>query len=119
MPLLFSYGTLQQSEVQYATFGRMLAGKPDDLVGFVVGFVRIEDAAIATKIGRTHHANAVFTGDQRSRIRGMVFEISEAEMAAADEYESEAGYRRVLLALGSGTSAWVYVHASLPHEPSA
>ena len=35
MPLLFSYGTLQQQNVQLATFGRLLKGSPDSLVGFV------------------------------------------------------------------------------------
>lgn len=31
---LFSYGTLQQENVQIATFGRLLNGAPDALVGF-------------------------------------------------------------------------------------
>jgi hypothetical protein len=34
MPLLFSYGTLQQKDGQIATFGRLLAGEPDELGGF-------------------------------------------------------------------------------------
>jgi hypothetical protein len=34
MALLFSYGTLQQPDVQRATFGRLLRGEPDALVGF-------------------------------------------------------------------------------------
>jgi hypothetical protein len=29
MPLLFSYGTLQQENVQLATFGRLLYGQKD------------------------------------------------------------------------------------------
>jgi hypothetical protein len=33
MPLLFSYGTLQQEGVQRATFGRLLKGSADALVG--------------------------------------------------------------------------------------
>jgi len=34
MALLFSYGTLQQEAVQMSTFGRLLDGQPDELVGF-------------------------------------------------------------------------------------
>jgi len=33
MPLLFSYGTLQQQSVQQSTFGRLLTGRSDALVG--------------------------------------------------------------------------------------
>ena len=34
MPKLFSYGTLQQEDVQLATFGRRLTGVSDALVGY-------------------------------------------------------------------------------------
>jgi hypothetical protein len=34
MPLLFSYGTLQQEDVQWSTFGRLLEGQRDELPGF-------------------------------------------------------------------------------------
>ena len=34
MPLLFSYGSLQRTEVQQSTFGRPLAGTTDVLPGF-------------------------------------------------------------------------------------
>jgi hypothetical protein len=32
--LLFSYGTLRQRDVQLSTFGRLLDGRPDAIVGF-------------------------------------------------------------------------------------
>ena len=35
MPLLFSYGTLQQDDVQRATFGRLLTGQRDTLPGYL------------------------------------------------------------------------------------
>jgi hypothetical protein len=41
MPLLFSYGTLQQEDVQLSTFGRLLHGQRDELPGFEQSFVRI------------------------------------------------------------------------------
>jgi hypothetical protein len=40
----------------------------------------------------------------------MVFEITDAELAAVDEYEAASGYRRVALMLASGSEAWVYIH---------
>jgi hypothetical protein len=43
MPLLFSYGTLQQEDLQLATFGRLLQGQSDELVGFEQSRVRIAD----------------------------------------------------------------------------
>jgi len=33
VPLLFSYGTLQEERVQLSTFGRRLSGEPDALPG--------------------------------------------------------------------------------------
>jgi hypothetical protein len=40
MPKLFSYGTLQQEDVQLTTFGRRLAGVADSLVGYRQSMVR-------------------------------------------------------------------------------
>jgi gamma-glutamylcyclotransferase (GGCT)/AIG2-like uncharacterized protein YtfP len=104
MPLVFSYGTLQHESVQLATFGRRLRGHRDELVGFEPASVRIEDTT-------TSHANVVFNGRSDSRVGGTVFEITEAELAAADAYEETAAYTRVTAMLASGTRAWVYVHA--------
>ena len=39
--LLFSYGTLQQPEVQLATFGRELTGHRDAIVGYDLDYVTI------------------------------------------------------------------------------
>ena len=41
MPLLFSYGTLQQENVQLSTFGRLLQGQRDELLEFERSLVRI------------------------------------------------------------------------------
>ena len=111
MPLLFSYGTLQQEDVQRATFGRLLHGHRDELPGFEPSLVRIEDPRQAAASGRTHHANATFNGRDDSRVPGTVFEVTDAELAAADDYERPASYERVAVTLASGNEAWVYVHA--------
>ena len=110
MPLLFSYGSLQQDDVQLATFGRLLDGQRDALRGFEPALVKIDDSAVAARLGKTHHANAVASADDASRVAGMVFQVSEAELARVDQYELAFSYRRVPAALMSGREAWVYVH---------
>lgn len=109
MPLVFSYGTLQQESVQLSTFGRLLQGRPDELPGFEESRARIEDPQLVVASGRTHHANVTFNGRSDSRVRGTVFEITEAELAAADQYEQVAAYKRIPARLASGAQAWVYV----------
>ena len=41
----------------------------------------------------------------------MAFEITDAELASADEYEAAFSYKRIAAVLASGRHAWVYVHA--------
>lgn len=68
--------------------------------------------------GTTHHANVTFNGRNDSRVRGTVFEITDAELAAADHYEQLADYKRIAAVLASGKQAWVYVAArSAPEAP--
>jgi hypothetical protein len=102
MPLLFAYGTLQQEAVQLSTFGRLLAGQPDEVIGFELTLVRIEDPQVVAVSGETHYGNAAFNGRADSRVRGMAFELTEAELSAADGYERRAGYERVAVELASG-----------------
>jgi gamma-glutamylcyclotransferase (GGCT)/AIG2-like uncharacterized protein YtfP len=111
MPLLFSYGTLQQKAVQLETFGRSLEGRPDVLYGFAPALVPIADPRLAAKSGGSHYANAAYTGRGDDQVRGTVLEVTEAELAAADQYEAPANYERVRVTLASGAAAWVYVHA--------
>ena len=110
MPLLFSYGTLQQDGVQMSTFGQLLEGRVDALVGHAQSMVEVENADVVTKSGKTHHPIVAFTGDVENRVPGSVFEITEAELESADAYEVDA-YERVLAPLASGRIAWVYVDA--------
>ena len=112
MPLLFSYGTLQQEEVQLSTFGRKLEGEKDLLLGYEPSLVRIPDPAVAARLGRTHHDNVTATGDDWSSVQGTVFEVSDEELARSDRFEAEFAYRRVTAALASGKEAWVYIHAT-------
>ena len=52
---LFSYGTLQQEEVQLATFGRLLEGRKDALPGYATTLFEIKDAEVVATSGKTHH----------------------------------------------------------------
>ena len=111
MPLLFAYGTLQLEDVQRATFGRILHGHRDELPGFEPSLVAIDNPQLAAAAGRSHHANVTHNGRSDSRVAGTVFEITHAELAAADWYEQTAAYKRIEARLSSGKLAWVYVSA--------
>ena len=87
MPLLFSYGTLQQSNVQLATFGRELPGTPDSLVGYEQSMVPINDPEVVRTSGKTHHPIVRYTGDATAKVPGTVFEITAQELECADRYE--------------------------------
>jgi len=100
MPLLFSYGTLQDEPVQRTTFGRKLEGVPDALAGFEL---------MALPGG---HRNAAYKGDGAS-LPGTVFEVTKEELAKSDEYEQPTRYVRIAVKLASGKDAWAYV--SEPH----
>ena len=107
MPLLFSYGTLQQEAVQLATFGRRLRGEPDELVGFVAALREVKDPAFVAESGKRMHGIVRYDGNSESRVRGTALEVTDAELAAADRYEPE-GWTRMAATLASGRQAWVY-----------
>ena len=111
MPLLFSYGSLQEEEVQLATFGRPLQGQRDGLPEFEPSLAPIDDPRVVATSGKTHHANVTFNGRSNSRVSGTVFEITDAELLAADQYEKAAAYIRISAMLASGKQAWLYVDA--------
>lgn len=106
---LFSYGTLQTEEVQLATFGRRLEGKPDSLNGYSLRMIKIEDQGFVALSGAELHRNLQFTGDVSDFVEGTVFSVTRTELEQADAYEP-AGYERVLTNLKSGRRAWVYVN---------
>jgi hypothetical protein len=112
--MLFSYGTLQQENVQLATFGRKLQGAPDALVGFRRTLFEITDPEVIRTSGRTHHPMASYSGIATEQIAGMVFEVTQAELEKADSYETDPAYRRVSTRLLSGVEAWVYADARPP-----
>jgi hypothetical protein len=108
MPLLFSYGTLRQPEVQRATYGRLLDGTPDVLFGYCLEPLAISDPEVVRLSGKAVHTIACHTGDAADGISGVVFDISDDELAATDAYEVDA-YARAEVALDSGARAFVYI----------
>jgi hypothetical protein len=109
---LFSYGTLQQPEVQLAIFGRRLEGRSDTLAGFALRPLAITDPAVVAASGSPVHTIACRTGIPEHRIPGVVFNLAPAELEAADRYETDA-YARVEVTLASGSAAFVYVGPDL------
>jgi gamma-glutamylcyclotransferase (GGCT)/AIG2-like uncharacterized protein YtfP len=109
---LFAYGTLRQENVQSATFGRLLEGRPDALSGFALSPLRITDPGVIEASGIAVHTAAHRTGNPDDLIPGTLFLITAAELAAADSYEVEEMVR-IEARLDSGATAWVYVRAGL------
>ena len=107
---LFSYGTLQREAVQVATFGRRLEGKPDILAGYNVTLIPILDQNVVATSGDKHYRNIQFTGNASDLVEGMVFKVTRKELEQTDAYELPADYKRVLVQLRSGTTAWVYLN---------
>lgn len=108
MPFLFSYGTLQQPDVQQSTFGRVLTGHADALVGFEQSLFQVDDPEFVATSGKAMHAIIQRTGNPAHRVDGMALEVTDEDLARADQYEP-AGYVRVTTTLASGRDAWVYV----------
>lgn len=104
---LFSYGTLQTEEVQLATFGRLLQGRPDTLVGYKLELVPNQDQTFVAPDDNSGLRHVRFTGMPTDTVDGSVFQVSKAELEHADAYEP-ADYKRTLIRTQSGCNAWVY-----------
>ena len=108
MESLFSYGTLQLESVQRTTFGRLLTGTPDAIIGYSISWIEITDAQVLATSGKTHHPIVKFTGHAEDHVEGTVFEITHEELLRADAYEV-SDYKRIEVSLRSGGKTWVYV----------
>jgi acyl-CoA thioesterase FadM/gamma-glutamylcyclotransferase (GGCT)/AIG2-like uncharacterized protein YtfP len=107
---LFSYGTLQDSAVQQANFGRTLDGRRDTLTGYALSTITIRDQQVINTSGRVEHQIIEPSAQSTQDVSGTVYAITAQELAAADRYEV-AEYRRVAVTLKSGLKAWAYVRA--------
>jgi len=105
---LFSYGTLQQEEVQMETFGRLLQGTEDVLQGYRLGEIEITDTEVLRSSKKKLHPILFFTGSSKDSVIGTVFRITSSELEQADAYEV-LDYQRVCICLKSGIYCWAYV----------
>ncbi|WP_318343493.1 gamma-glutamylcyclotransferase family protein [Flagellimonas baculiformis] len=101
MEHLFTYGTLQEGQVQQDVFGHPLEGHPDTLLGFK----KMENAVYG------QYPVVIRTKDDKDKVKGTVYTISTADLEKADAYETDA-YKREKFPLESGLEAWVYIENS-------
>ena len=93
-----------------ATYGRLLEGEADALVGYQLEQLVIDDPSVVEVSGKAVHTIARATGNPADRISGTVFELSDAELHSTDAYETKA-YSRIEVTLESSRRAFAYVAA--------
>lgn len=106
--LLFSYGTLQLEKVQLENYGRILKGEQDKLKGYKIENLQITDSLVLSKSQLENHPIAVKSKNVSDFIDGVLFEMTETELAETDKYEVSQ-YHRILETFVSSKKAWVYV----------
>lgn len=95
---LFTYGTLQEKEVQLGVFSRVLGGYDDNLYAY-----KISDTKVAGL-----YPTLEPTENTQDKIQGKVYILTSDELKKADFYEGDA-YKRIEVSLSSGKKAWVYL----------
>ena len=95
---LFSYGTLQDVEVQKGLLNRKLNGKRNALLGY-----RLSDKKLMGKYPVIERS-----ADESDCVNGTVFRVSYLELHTIDQYETYM-YKRIRVTLKSGIKAWAYV----------
>lgn len=108
MPLLFSYGTLQQEKVQVETFGRTLHGTRETLTHYTIDFIEIADPEVLRRSEQQFHPILRYSGQENDRVEGLLFEISDEELLYADAYEVD-DYKRIAVVFASGNTGFIYV----------
>ncbi|MHC0441288.1 MULTISPECIES: gamma-glutamylcyclotransferase family protein [Flavobacterium] len=103
MEQLFSYGTLRSKQIQMQVFNKVLTGTADQLLGYKLKSLQIEE-----EFGMADYVVAVASENPSEIIHGMVFNVTLADLAKVDLFESNA-YKRVQVTLKSGTVAWIYM----------
>jgi gamma-glutamylcyclotransferase (GGCT)/AIG2-like uncharacterized protein YtfP len=98
MEKIFSYGTLQDPQIQQKLLQRTLESTPDSIQGFTLSEVYSTDGMYPILIPEA---------ESTTLIQGAVLSITTDELVAFDEYEGQE-YQRSLLTLQSGNQAWVY-----------
>lgn len=102
MENLFAYGTLIDKEVQETIFGRVLEGTLDQLKGYIVKKITIEE-----EFGMTEYPIITATQNPEDNISGILYQLTQRELQLADTYEG-IHYKRIQVELNSNEIVWVY-----------
>nr|WP_314896106.1 gamma-glutamylcyclotransferase family protein [uncultured Flavobacterium sp.] len=102
MEQLFTYGSLQNDDIQKDLFGRILEGTPETLIGYVLKEIQIEE-----EFGLVKYPIIMETHKPEDTINGIVYTISTQELRQTDLYEG-LHYKRVEVHLQSNQKAWAY-----------
>ena len=102
MENLFAYGTLKDKEIQERIFGRILKGTPDQLIGYVIKDIQIEE-----EFGIIQYPIITETQNIAESISGICYQLSQRELELADTYEG-MHYKRIEVRLESNEMAWTY-----------
>lgn len=108
MAKLFSYGTLQFQSVQIDTFGRLLTGIKEKLVGYTLTEIKITDPKVIASSGTDIHPMLQHTGHTADFVVGTLFELTTKELLQADSYEVD-DYKRAEMVFESGEIGFVYL----------
>lgn len=104
---VFSYGTLRQTDVQLALYGRTVPTVPDVLPNWRLDWLAITDPDVIATSGSDRHP-ILRGGLPDDSVSGAYLELNDDELDATDRYEV-ADYVRRVVVLGSGVEAFVYV----------
>jgi gamma-glutamylcyclotransferase (GGCT)/AIG2-like uncharacterized protein YtfP len=102
MQKLFTYGTLQDKDIQENLFGRTLQGTPETLIGYELNEIQIEE-----EFGIVHYPIIMETNNSNDTIGGILYEVTMNDLHQADLYEG-LHYKRVEVQLQSNQKAWAY-----------
>ena len=108
MENLFSYGTLQQKNVQIENYSRILSGSADILQEYCLNKIEIKDLIVLRKSSEKFHPIIFYTGNICDEVSGMVFQVTAEELVITDSYEVD-DYMRIRVTLKSGIKSWVYI----------
>ena len=101
---LFSYGTLQDEEIQMELYGTVLLGIEDAIKGFVLKSITLTDQFGNKK----DYLIGDYSGRKDDIVKGIVYSISEGQLALTDFYEGPS-YKRISVVSENGRECWLYV----------
>ncbi len=105
---LFSYGTLQNEDVQRDVLGKVLPGQADRLPFYDQSVLEVVNGGRAEASGTARYLLAHYSGRHTDVLQGTAYPVTAADLRRTDKFQGPA-YKRIASVLGSGVCAWVYV----------